>query len=71
MSGDWFGPKRIGFGIRPQTWQGWAVLLLFAIVLVVLGIELLPGGNVVGFVIGVIVAIIVFSGIVAVTRKRE
>jgi hypothetical protein len=21
----WFGPKRIGYGLRPQTWQGWAV----------------------------------------------
>lgn len=36
----WFGPKRIGFGIRPQTWQGWAVVLVavalvIAVVLVV------------------------------------
>jgi hypothetical protein len=23
----WFGPKRVGYGLRPQTWQGWAVLL--------------------------------------------
>ena len=23
----WFGPKRIGWGIRPQTWQGWAISL--------------------------------------------
>jgi hypothetical protein len=24
----WFGPKRIGWGIRPRTWQGWVVVLL-------------------------------------------
>ncbi len=24
---SWFGPKRVGVGIRPQTWQGWAVTL--------------------------------------------
>lgn len=24
----WFGSKRIGWGLRPQTWQGWAVTLL-------------------------------------------
>ncbi len=24
----WFGPKRVGFGIRPQTWQGWLVVLI-------------------------------------------
>lgn len=34
----WFGPKRVGFGIRPQTWQGWAVVV--ALVLVILGISL-------------------------------
>ena len=21
----WFGPKRVGWGIRPQTWQGWLI----------------------------------------------
>ena len=21
----WFGPKRIGWGFRPATWQGWLV----------------------------------------------
>lgn len=23
----WFGSKRIGWGIRPQTWQGWLITL--------------------------------------------
>ena len=32
----WFGPKRIGYGLRPQTWQGWLVTAVFvAVVLVV------------------------------------
>jgi hypothetical protein len=32
----WFGPKRIGYGIRPQTWQGWLVMagLTAAIILI-------------------------------------
>jgi hypothetical protein len=35
----WFGPKRIGYGIRPQTWQGWLVVLVpTAVVLVVVGV---------------------------------
>jgi hypothetical protein len=21
----WFGPKRLGWGISPRTWEGWAV----------------------------------------------
>jgi ABC-type dipeptide/oligopeptide/nickel transport system permease subunit len=28
----WFGPKRIGYGLRPQTWQGWAITLVIALV---------------------------------------
>lgn len=32
----WFGPKRLGFGISPQTWQGWVIVLLVALAVVVL-----------------------------------
>jgi hypothetical protein len=24
----WFGAKRSGVGFRPQTWQGWIVILV-------------------------------------------
>lgn len=34
----WFGPKRIGFGLRPQTWQGWTVSLVVAAVIVVVAV---------------------------------
>jgi hypothetical protein len=30
----WFGPKRIGIGLRPQTWQGWLVTLAIVVVIV-------------------------------------
>lgn len=33
---SWFGPKRVGFGIRPQTSQGWLVMLLFVAGLILL-----------------------------------
>lgn len=39
----WFGVKRVGFGLRPQTWQGWALVVL--IVVVVVGVRLLMGGH--------------------------
>ena len=35
----WFGPKRIGFGLSPKTWQGWLILAIF--IAVVAGIGLL------------------------------
>jgi len=24
----WFGPKKIGFGWGPRTWQGWLIMAL-------------------------------------------
>lgn len=36
MGRPWFGPKRIGIGYRPQTWEGWLVLLGGVAVVVVL-----------------------------------
>jgi hypothetical protein len=27
----WFGPKRIGWGYGPRTWEGWAVVGLFVL----------------------------------------
>jgi hypothetical protein len=34
----WFGPKRIGFGIRPQTWQGWLITTTFAAAIIAIGL---------------------------------
>lgn len=33
----WFGSKRIGWGLRPQTWQGWAVIVAFVVVCILIG----------------------------------
>ncbi len=30
MRPQWFGPKHIGVGIGPRSWEGWAVLLVLA-----------------------------------------
>lgn len=35
MPRPWFGRKRIGWGLRPASWQGWALTGLY--ILVVLG----------------------------------
>ncbi len=31
----WFAPKRVGYGLRPTTWQGWAVIVAAVVVIVV------------------------------------
>jgi hypothetical protein len=28
----WFGPKRFGWGLRPQTWQGWVIIIVPALI---------------------------------------
>jgi hypothetical protein len=33
----WFGPKRVGFGYGPQTWQGFLVTGLSVVAVVVAG----------------------------------
>jgi hypothetical protein len=32
---SWFGPKRVGYGLRPQTWQGWTLTLGVVVVIFV------------------------------------
>jgi peptidoglycan/LPS O-acetylase OafA/YrhL len=34
----WFEPKRIGWGWRPVSWQGWLITFLFAAVVIVASI---------------------------------
>jgi hypothetical protein len=39
----WFGPKKIGMGIGPRTWQAWAVVALCVAGLVAVHLSVLPG----------------------------
>jgi len=42
-NGDWFAPKRFGYGSgAPIAWQGWAVLAGYILVLTIAGLTLLP-----------------------------
>ena len=36
----WFGPKRIGFGLRLQTWQGWLLVGALTVAVVILVVAL-------------------------------
>jgi len=33
-----FGPKRVGYGFRPQTWQGWLIVAVFVVAVVVIAL---------------------------------
>jgi hypothetical protein len=30
----WFGPKTHGVGLSPKTWQGWSVVIVYAILMI-------------------------------------
>jgi len=43
-NGDWFAPKRFGYGAgAPVAWQGWTALGLYIAALMAAGLTLLPG----------------------------
>jgi hypothetical protein len=29
MSGKWFGPKAVGWGVSPTSWEGWLLLAVY------------------------------------------
>ncbi len=37
-SRSWCGPKRVGYGYRPQTWQGWSIMALFVVVVILVAL---------------------------------
>jgi len=63
----WFGPKRIGVGLRPQTWPGYLVTgLVVAVVIVIIAAargRWQPG------VLIAFVPLVVFGAIAAVSRR--
>lgn len=36
----WFGRKRVGWGLRPTSWQGWLLTVVFIAALMTLGATL-------------------------------
>ncbi len=68
----WFGPKRIGFGVSPRSWQGWLVLAVYVLVVAALGLLRPPDTNGVAFwssVAGITLVVAVIAGITYGPRK--
>jgi hypothetical protein len=55
MSDDyWFPAKRFGWGWGfPVTWQGWAVLIVYAVLLGLIAVKFEPHGHPAAFAVGV------------------
>ena len=69
----WFGPKIIGYGPGPKSWEGWVVILvwwasLFFTIYYLHSIHLL---NIITFVIVIVVAAIIILTIAALTYGSD
>ena len=65
MKRGWFGPKLVGWGASPASWEGWVATLVFVIALT--GVSLLfPGDNAAAWIARVAV-LAVYLAVVALT----
>jgi hypothetical protein len=63
----WFGPKRFGYGYRPQTWQGW-LLLAVLVALLITAASVAPKSPF--FFVALAALIVVPLAVIAVQRRR-
>jgi len=67
----WFRKKRFGWGVRPAGWQGWALTAVLIAALIGVARRWPPQESAVPFVIGVVVAIGVYTGIAYATLEHD
>jgi hypothetical protein len=63
----WFGPKRIGNGYGPRTWQGYLVTLVMAGLVVIVGS--LAGAHSPWFVATIVAFFAVHTAIIVIQRR--
>jgi len=67
----WFKPRRYGHGATPSTWQGWAAIIAFPVVVALVALALiwaLP--DVLGVIAFVIFITAATLGFIAFVRKK-
>jgi 4-hydroxybenzoate polyprenyltransferase len=64
---SWFGPKRIGFGYGPRTWQGYLVTGVMAALLVIVGT--VAGAHSPWFVVAIVAFLAIHLAIIAIQRR--
>jgi len=67
----WFGPKYIGFGVGPRSWQGWLATLVFGAGAILLGKWLPPEFGLFVTLVVFAVWLALFLVLVALTYRRD
>ncbi len=67
----WFRKKRFGSGVRPATWQGWALTAVLVVAVIGIARRWPPQESTALFIIGVVVALAVYAGIAYATLEHD
>lgn len=67
----WFRKRTVGYGISPQGAGGWLVTVLYVVALIGLIATYPPATATTPFVIGIVVASVVYAIIIAATLDRD
>ncbi len=56
----WFSKKRIGYGVRPVSWQGWVATLIFCAIVGGAGMYFIPQNSPIVFIV---IALVSFAAL--------
>jgi hypothetical protein len=63
----WFGPKRIGFGYGPRTWQGYLITAVMVVLVVI--VATVTGAHSPWFIATIVAFFAVHLAIIAIQRR--
>ncbi len=63
----WFSKKRIGYGVRPASWQGWVVTLVFCAIIAGSGMYFIPQNGIITFSVISLVSLAILLLLVKIT----
>jgi hypothetical protein len=66
---SWFGPKKVGWGPAPKSWEGWLVILVWwvSLILILLYLHSINSLNIINIAIVIVFAAIILLSIAALT----
>jgi len=66
----WFGRKTFGWGLRPASWQGWALTMLYVLLIFVIA-RALAKHHAVLFVLALVAVTVAYATIALATRRDD
>jgi hypothetical protein len=69
----WFGPKYVGWGPAPKSWEGWLVTLVWlaSLVLIILYLHSNNSLNIINIAITIVLAAIILLSVAALTYGSD